>query len=398
MRTRGPGGASTLQRAESLLAAGRESEALPLFQRALNSCPGLADDIRCHVVRCLIRQGQIELAMLAHQELDATRAGPRPLYLMARDLEERGQNEVALAAYARLYLIASDFEDVRNRYEKMKQLTCPSRSAESLKELLARIPARYTGVERIGEGGMGVVLKAFDTQLEHPVAIKVMSVRASRDTLSIRRFQREIRALTLLSHPKIVKVFGCATAPIHYYTMECLDAPSLRQILARGPMELSRVLEIASRIAAALDHAHRHGIVHRDVKPANVLVAEGDAVKVVDFGLAYMADTTALTRSGHAPGTILYMAPEQLRGEKASPASDIYALGLVMIEMVTGLCPFAGLEPAQRLDSAPPPLPPHPRLGSELSALVMACTAVAPGERPDAGSLAARLAGLGARL
>jgi len=377
-----------------LLDSGDSGGALPVLQRTLASSPAHAHEIRCHLIRCLLADGQLDLALQAYAELDPGAAPPEALYDLARALEDRGQQKPAMELYARLYLQRADHRDVKARYEALKSTQTSTGSQLWVRDLTARLPARFTQVERLGEGGMGIVLKAHDSALGQFVAIKVVSPAAASDETFIRRFRREAKALVILNHPAIIRILDVQTSPIDYYTMEYCHAPSLRQVLEKGALPPARVARIGAQIARALEHAHGQGIVHRDIKPANVMLGEGDAVKVLDFGLAQVAGASALTMSHQAPGTLVYMAPEQVDGRDVGAPADVYALGLVLWELVRGTRPFPADAPLKRLTDGVPALPAGPAPQAELGVLIGRCTAREPGARPSAAEVAAALEGM----
>jgi Tol biopolymer transport system component/predicted Ser/Thr protein kinase len=211
-------------------------------------------------------------------------------------------------------------------------------------------PYRIQGL--IGSGGMGEVYRARDTRLERDVAIKVVPLHVARDSSLKQRFDREAKALAMLSHPHICPVFDVGQHEgVDYLVMEYLEGETLANRLVRGPLPLAEALRRAMEIAGALDGAHRQGIVHRDLKPGNVMLTKGGA-KLLDFGIARLLSTSppAADEAGRAPltgqgivlGTLPYMAPEQLRGAEADARTDIFAFGAVLHEMVTGRRPFEG--------------------------------------------------------
>lgn len=206
----------------------------------------------------------------------------------------------------------------------------------------------------VGEGGMGVVLRAVDRALGRSVAIKLMSSRMADDPRARQRFVQEARAAAQLNHPNIVTIHSVAEyKEIPYFVMEYMAGTSLAQVLATEKrLEPERAVRIASQVLAALEHAHQAGIVHRDVKPANIL-CEPDAsrVKLADFGVARgVADATHLTLAGSVVGTPWYMAPEQVEGNAGpDPRQDLFSLGVVLYEMLAGSLPFPGPTPVQAL-------------------------------------------------
>jgi serine/threonine protein kinase len=203
---------------------------------------------------------------------------------------------------------------------------------------------RYALTEMVGTGAMSTVWRAFDRRLGRYVAVKVLAM--SDDLNSAHRFQREARHVASLSHPDIVTVFDFGTdGDLSYIVMEYVDGPSLRQLLhARTVLSVSQVAELTVGVLAGLGHAHQRGVVHRDVKPGNVLLSTSDVsnlVKVADFGVARgFGDTTELTSQGAFIGTATYASPEQFAGGAIGPASDLYSLGCVLYRCLTGRPPF----------------------------------------------------------
>jgi serine/threonine-protein kinase len=202
-------------------------------------------------------------------------------------------------------------------------------------------------VDRIAAGGMGEVFLARDAVLEREVAIKVLHRQLASDGGFVDRFRREARAAAGLSHPNIVAVFDWgAVDGIYYMVMEYARGQSAREILnAEGLLAPAQAADILIQVLSALDHAHRQGIVHRDIKPENVMVTREGVVKVADFGLARAYADAQITEAGTVTGTVQYLAPEQLQGEPADPRTDLYSLGVVAYELLTGRLPFTGETP-----------------------------------------------------
>ncbi|PYQ62504.1 MAG: hypothetical protein DMF53_12810, partial [Acidobacteria bacterium] len=202
--------------------------------------------------------------------------------------------------------------------------------------------SHYRILDRLGGGGMGVVYRAVDLKLDRPVALKFLSSQRGASEEHKRRFIREARAASALDHPNICTVYEIDETPdgALFIAMALCEGETLRDRIARGPLPVGEAVEIAEQIAAGLARAHGRGIVHRDVKPANVIVAPDGRVKLVDFGIAKLSDQSRLTRAGTTVGTAGYMSPEQLHGEELDPRTDVWSLGAVIYEMVTGHSPF----------------------------------------------------------
>ncbi|HEX6533393.1 MAG TPA: serine/threonine-protein kinase [Gemmatimonadaceae bacterium] len=207
---------------------------------------------------------------------------------------------------------------------------------------LARI-GKYQITDLIGEGAMGVVYRAMDPVLARSVAIKVMTEAPARDPELRDRFLREAQTAGSLQHPNIIVIYDCGEVDGHLYiAMEYLEGVDLATILdRREPLALENKLDIAIDVLAGLEYAHEHGVVHRDIKPANIRITKHGRAKIMDFGIAHLG-TSNLTRTGMMLGTPNYMAPEQVTGERTSPATDIFAFGAVLFELLTGTKPFAG--------------------------------------------------------
>jgi eukaryotic-like serine/threonine-protein kinase len=243
------------------------------------------------------------------------------------------------------------------------------------------LDGRYHMVERIAAGGMGEVFRAHDAVLAREVAIKVLHRSLAGDPAFVDRFRREARAAAGLAHPNIVAVYDWgAVDGVYYMVMEYVRGPSVRHLLnEQGRMEPAQAAEILRQTLLALGHAHHEGFVHRDMKPENLLVTREGVVKVADFGLARAYADGRVTQAGAVTGTVQYLAPEQIRGEPADPRSDLYSLGIVAYELLTGKLPFTG-ETAMAIaykhlsDRVPAPSSILPDLPDELDGFVAAAT------------------------
>jgi beta-lactam-binding protein with PASTA domain/predicted Ser/Thr protein kinase len=244
------------------------------------------------------------------------------------------------------------------------------------------IEGRYQVITRVASGGMGEVFRAHDAVLARDVAVKILHPQLAGDRGFVERFRREARAAAILNHPSIVGVYDWGvTDGTYFMVMEYVQGTNLRSLLSEyGRLEPAQVVEVSLQILAALDHAHGHGIVHRDIKPENVLIAREGLVKVADFGLARAyADSYVSQAEGTVTGTVQYLAPEQIQGEPADPRTDLYALGVVMFELLTGRTPFVGetsLSIAyQHLSSrVPAPSSVLPSLPEEMDQVVLLAT------------------------
>ena len=208
------------------------------------------------------------------------------------------------------------------------------------------VAGRYRIESRLGSGGMSTVHLAFDERLERYVAVKLLAEHLAADPAFVSRFQREALAAARLIHPNIVQVFDSGLderRDQHYIVMEYIDGQSCAEILRdRGWLTVEETLPIVLGACAGLDYAHRKGVVHRDVKPGNLLLGTDRVVKLADFGIAKATEQSSITQIGSVLGTAAYLAPEQGRGEEAGPPADIYALGVVTYQLLAGRLPFEG--------------------------------------------------------
>jgi eukaryotic-like serine/threonine-protein kinase len=251
----------------------------------------------------------------------------------------------------------------------------------------ALFDGRYLILRKLGAGGMANVYLAEDQELGRRVAIKILNDRHANDEQFVERFRREAKNAAALSHPNIVSIYDRGEAEGTYYiAMEYLDGRSLKElIIARGDAPVAVVVEYARQILSALRFAHRHGIVHRDIKPHNVLVDGEGRVKVTDFGIA-RAGASQMTEAGSIVGTAQYLSPEQARGTDVDQRSDLYSLGVLMYEMLTGVVPFDGDTPVEiamkHLSRTPePPSSKRPEVPPDLDMVVMRALAKDPADR-----------------
>ncbi len=222
--------------------------------------------------------------------------------------------------------------------------------------MLGAVISHYRVTGKLGTGGMGVVYEADDTRLPRKVALKFLPDELAQDPDAVRRFQREAETIALLNHPQICTIYDIGEHDGRaYIAMECVEGVNLKTYMARKTIETPELAGIALQITRALEAAHAKGIVHRDIKPGNIIVSDDGAVKVLDFGLARRfrtAETGELglegsTMPGRPIGTANYMAPERILQMPLDPRCDLFSLGVVMFEMATGRLPFAGASPSE---------------------------------------------------
>src|ERR687893_76695 len=267
----------------------------------------------------------------------------------------------------------------------------------------APIDGRYRLGALLGAGGMGRVYRAFDARLKREVALKALAEHYAQAPEFVERFKREVRSVASLNHPNIIRVFdsGEDEAGSPYMAMELAAGGTLKdRIRSTGPLPPREATRIVLQVADALGAAHEAGIVHRDVKPENVLLTEGGDVKVADFGIARATEATAMTHTSMILGTAPYLSPEQARGEPVGPSSDLYSLGVVLYESLTGRTPFGTGEHLNPLaiamkhcnEPAPSPRAENRKVPEALELITLTLMRKRPEERhPDAAALVADL-------
>jgi len=268
------------------------------------------------------------------------------------------------------------------------------------------IVGRYRIEGRLGVGGMSTVQLAFDQRLERYVAIKLLAEHLADDPTFVSRFRREALSAARLVHPNIVQVFDFGfdeRARQHFIVMEHVPGHSCAELLRdHGPMPVEQAVDVVTQACRGLDYAHRNGVVHRDVKPGNLLVSDSDVVKLADFGIARATDQSSITQVGSVLGTAAYLAPEQARGDEAGPRADLYSLGVVAYQLLTGRLPYEASslselalkqqrEPPASVDELNPRLPP------ELADAISMALALDQEDRPETAVLLGEAIAQGAR-
>jgi eukaryotic-like serine/threonine-protein kinase len=253
------------------------------------------------------------------------------------------------------------------------------------------IGGRYRVEGRIGVGGMSTVMLAVDERLEREVAVKLLAEHLADDPTFVSRFRREALAAARLVHPNIVQVFDSGfdqAAHQHFIVMEYVRGLSCAEILReRGHLDVDQAVDIVEQACRGLDYAHRNGVVHRDVKPGNLLVSESNVVKLADFGIARATGQTSITQVGSVLGTAAYLSPEQARGQEAGPQADLYSLGVVTYQLLSGRLPYEATSLSElalkQQREAPIPLQRlNPRVPAALAEAVALAISVVAEERP----------------
>ncbi|MDP9342611.1 MAG: Stk1 family PASTA domain-containing Ser/Thr kinase [Actinomycetota bacterium] len=256
------------------------------------------------------------------------------------------------------------------------------------------LSGRYRVEGLLGSGGMAQVYRGTDTVLSRTVAIKVLSSDYARDPAFVERFRREAQAAARLNHPTVVSVYDSGSdGGVHFIVMEFVAGRTLADVLAaEGPLPPERAAAISARVAEALSFAHEAGLVHRDVKPGNVMITEQGDVKVVDFGIARAASGQTVTQTTSILGTASYLSPEQAEGKPVDGRSDIYSLGIVLYELLTGRVPFTGSSPVavayRHVTEEPvPPSAVRPGVPPALEAITLRALAKDPAQRYQSAEL-----------
>jgi len=258
---------------------------------------------------------------------------------------------------------------------------------------------RYRMIEEIGKGGMGRVFKVYDTKILEKIALKIIRPEIADDARTIAHFRNEIKLARQITHRNVCRMYDLGEdGPTHFITMEFVAGENLRNMIRMtGPLTVEAAVDYARQIADGLAEAHRLGVIHRDLKPHNIMIDESGTVKIMDFGIARSMAAAGATGDGRPTGTPEYMAPEQTEGLPTDERTDIYAVGLILYEMVTGKRPFSGDSPLSlalkhRTETPPPPLALNPALPSALNSLILRCLEKDKARRPQAaGEIAAAL-------
>jgi serine/threonine-protein kinase len=268
------------------------------------------------------------------------------------------------------------------------------------------ISGRYQLEDRLGVGGMSTVYLAFDQRLERRVAIKLLAEHLADDATFVSRFRREALAAARLVHPNIVQVFDFGfdeSHHQHFIVMEHVSGHSCAELLRdRGHLDVEQAVEIIGQACRGLDYAHRNGVIHRDVKPGNLLVSDSEVVKLADFGIARATDQSSITQVGSVLGTAAYLSPEQARGEEAGPRADIYSLGVVSYQLLSGRLPYEATSLSElalmQQRELPAPLDQaNPRVPPELAAAIARALEIDQVSRPPDAMALAKMIQNGAR-
>lgn len=247
---------------------------------------------------------------------------------------------------------------------------------------------RFQLLKEIGRGGMGIVFQAHDKQLKEQVAIKVLSPLLSNNADGLERLKREVSAARRITHPNVIRIHDISeSGGLHFVSMEYFSGTTLKDIIKRdGAFSVAQGSQIAFQICDGLESAHRHGVIHRDLKSQNIIVNEHGELKIIDFGLATCIHQQGMTATGLILGTPEYMAPEQVSGKKADERADIYSFGIILYEIFTGRVPFTGdtaiaIGFQQLREDPPPPREVNPQISTELERIILKALQKEPSAR-----------------
>ena len=313
-------------------------EALIMAQHADQSPKKLQGEEVFHLatLRCeiLARLGESRLLEISLQKVN--NAPNEQLYKLAIVLDEEGYLSHGRSLLEEVYRRDISYEDVEQRLSSLRERSRRGELVVNVRGVRELLGSRFSRVKPLAEGGMGVIFTAEDSRLGKRVAIKVLHPYLMKDEKAIRRFLAEVKAVRALKHPNIVRIFELEKGKAPYYTMEYCDGMTLTKLIEKQKLDKTRSLAVLWGIAKGLEHAHSRKVVHRDLKPDNIIVTKTGTVKIIDFGVAKTELTKGMTEQGEIIGTRKYMAPEQMRGESVDGRADFYALGVIADEMGVG--------------------------------------------------------------
>ena len=379
----GPDPAAQFKLVKVFLKSNRVDEAIELLQELQHH-----DAYETRATKILgLCHWQKNLHFLAWQKFKQLRQNEEIrdiLYRLANDMESTGQLNNALTVYEHVAAENAEYRDVQAKIKKLRyRIKMHQDENDQSKVPSVLTDPRFTILEEINRGSMGIIYKAQDKTLEEIVALKVLNDYLGADPSAVERFKREARAAKKLSHPYIVRIHDMfETGSKRFISMEYIEGTDLKRMLAdRTSFSEEQLIYYFLQICDALSYAHRLNIIHRDIKPANIMITKQNSVKVTDFGIAKILKGDDSTKSGTAViGTPLYMAPEQITGEGVDARSDIYSLGIMMYELVSGHPPFyLGNIEYHHIHTAPPPLP--EKVSPRLRDVIMKCVQKNPANR-----------------
>lgn len=392
---------------------GPDEKIIAVYQQLAKPASPCQPDALFRLGFVFLRQGLVDLAENQFEKLGRL-ALPEHVkaqfwYEIGMTFERAGRPDRARDYYKRTVEIDVNYRDVTQRLRQLPVQTPPATQAQMQSpapfaspppqaDPMAVVRERYDGIEKIGEGGMGSVFRAQDRVLKRPVALKFIRKDYQHDGEAVARFIREAQAASHLRHAGIVAIYDIHVKEPIYIAMEFVEGGSLRDELKKGSCPVQQVPALAVLICDALGYAHRQGIVHRDIKPDNVLRVKGGGIKIADFGLARIEESGGITKAGQVMGTPRYMAPEQILGKTVDGRTDQYAVGIMLYELLTGSVPFNEGDIAYRQIHEIPTLPGvlNAAVPAPLEAIVMTALKKRPEDRyPNMETMGRDLQALG---
>lgn len=344
---------------------------------------GRARESAILLVRALLRVGQLSPARQALQNIDGEGLQADDLVTLGRACLDANLLDSADGLLSKAYLTKSDHPEIAALLDELAARRSELEGGMSMNSYSSIFDRRYRDVDLIGRGGMAIVYRAYDPERDEIVALKLLSPVYKDDRTVLKRFMREVDAVNQLEHPNIVRVYHVQPGELPYFSMEFLSGQGLRKTIEEdAPLPVDRALAISDQLLDALAYAHGRGVIHRDVKPENIVLEANDQVKLVDFGLARLALLTAITQEGASLGTPWYMSPEQFQGKGVDGRSDLYSAGVLLYELLTKELPYP--RESIGMQTVMPPtaiLDRRPDLPAELGAFVMRCIAPKVDER-----------------
>ena len=373
------------------------AKALRAYQEVLAD-PSLTNGntIRARLCLALAALGKSEAALVNLNEINLSTLDHAVVYELGKAFQKLGKYSTALDLFNNVYARARDYRSVAARIEELSQLSVANLVDQAALERI--LAPRYANPILLGKGAMGMVFKVKDRQLRQTVAVKIMSPLIGESQSLRKRFIREIKSLAALEHSGIVKILDFKMGDVPYYAMEFIEGRPLNRLITSGELSgrFDRISRIALFITDALAYASNQGVLHRDIKPANVLIVQRDRAKLIDFGVAKLRGATTLTAHEAAVGTPLYLAPEVLNGKQQDELSEIYALGVLLYEMVVGYPPWSFEQLMFRSNPSTPPIKERaPNCPQGLVDIITRCLEPEPEKRfTNLSELATELANL----
>ncbi|OPZ19920.1 MAG: Serine/threonine-protein kinase PknB [candidate division BRC1 bacterium ADurb.BinA364] len=383
------------------LRVGKPSLAIPEFRRA-GSIPQLAAAANRRLAEAYILNGQLQQALALYQRTELQTVDLEALYELAGRLEQARMPEDALKAFQAIEKIRDEYRDVQERKLAIREQLAQRAAGEAaaieydpkMRDLIGELAiGRYRYIGKLGSGGMGVVHRVFDIKNNTEVAMKILREGLANSQRALSRFIREAQYVDQLQHPNIVRLYDyniSKTPGQSFITMEYIDGPSMREMLETRFKDdikidreyMARIVSSVIQVCDALEAVHRKGIIHRDIKPDNIMINSRDEVKITDFGILHVEDGS-YTETGALLGTPRYMAPEQVAGSKIDGRADIYAVGILLYEMLTSSPPFISGDIAyQQANTRPtPPREIIPDITPSLNQIIMTCLEKKPDQR-----------------